>query len=112
MQMAKVPYSEIVEKHVVVSQKRGFWPKEVKLLKLLIEKYPDIDFWKKTQFRPKLQSLAQLMAAPLDESLRAKYRDYHRVFEKDEDVTISDKKSGKDIVKKIKPKSIRSFLNG
>ena len=52
------------------------------------------------------------MVEPLEEYLRVKYRDFHRVSRKDEDTTIYDKKFGKDIIRKNKPQSIRSFLNG
>jgi hypothetical protein len=110
--MPKVAFSKIIEKHIEVTKARGFWSKETKLLKKLIEKYPNLEFWQKTEFRPKLKSFAQLMVEPLEEYLRVKYRDFHRVSRKDEDIVIYDKKFGKDITRKNKPQSIRSFLNG
>jgi hypothetical protein len=110
--MAKPPYRKIIEKHLGLSAQKGFWAKETKLLKVLLEKYPDAGFWTKTEFRPKLQSFAQLLAFPLDEHLRCKYRDFYFVSPKDKEVKLNKNKSGKDIVDNIKPKSIRSFLNG
>jgi len=110
--MAKSPYRKIIEKHLGLSQKKGFWGKETKLLKDLIAMYPDVDFWLKTEFRPKLQSFAQLLAFPLDEKLRCKYRDFYFVSPKDEEIKLNKRKSGQDIVNKVKPTSIRSFLNG
>ena len=38
----------------------------------------------------------------VEEHLRVKYRDFHRVSRKDEDTTIYDKKFGKDIIRKNK----------
>ena len=77
-----------------------------------MEIYPDRNFWQSTEFRPKLQSFAQLMVAPLNEALRIKYRNFFMVFEKDEPIKLNKKKSGKDIVKNYKPSTIRNFLNG
>jgi len=110
--MAKPPYRKIIERHLGLSQKKGFWAKETKLLKSLLAMYPDVGFWMKTEFRPKLESFAQLLAYPLDEKLRCKYRDFYIVSPKDKDVKLNKRKSGKDIVNKIKPQSIRSFLDG
>lgn len=110
--MPKLRLTEIIENIVVIDKKRGFWGKETKLLKGLIEKYPDLDFWKKFKLTEKLASLAQLYAYPFDEILRKRYRDFHMTFTKDQELTLSDKKFGKDIIKRPKPKTLRNFLNG
>ena len=110
--MPKPRLTEIIGNIVVIDTKRGFWGKETKLLKGLIEKYPDLDFWKKLRLPEKLASLAQLYAYPFDEILRQRYRDFHMTFAKDQEIILSDKKFGKDIIKKPKPKTLRNFLNG
>jgi len=110
--MSKPRLTEIIGNIVVIGKKRGFWGKETKLLKGLIEKYPNLDFWRKLRFSEKLDSLAQLYAYPFDEIVRQRYRDFHMTFSKDEKVELSDKKIGKDIIKKPKPKTLRNFLNG
>lgn len=110
--MSKPRLTDIIGNLVVVDKKRGFWGKETKLLKRLIEKYPNLTFWQQIKFSDKLSSLAQLYAYPFDEILRQRYRDFHMLFLEDQEITLSKRKHGKDKIKKPKPQTLRDFLNG
>lgn len=111
--MAKFKLTDIIENLLDTTppKQRGFWGKESKLLKGLMEVYPNEEFWLAFSLDKKIESMAQLYAYPYDEVLRERYRNFHIVFPADEEIKINSRKSGKDL-KIEKQLTLRGFING
>lgn len=117
---------EIIRKHLEVPTKGlgKFWKKESFLLKRLIDLFPGEKFWLNVNFKPvtiklkfgqkeqKLYSFAQFFNWPFKGELEKKYQQLKYEVKKDNQIKLSPEKSGKDIIIKRKPKSIKDFLNG
>jgi len=111
--MAKLKLTDIINNLIDTTPPniKGFWGKESKLLKALIETYPDESFWKEFSLEEKIESIAQLYAYPFDEILRQRYRNFHLTLPKDEEIELSTRKSGKN-TKRNKNLTLRDFING
>jgi len=117
---------EIVRKHLPIPKKNlpTFWKKELFILKSLVEKYPDENFWLKIEFKPisiklkygskkqKLYSFSQFFAWPFKDELEKKYRQSKYEVKKDDKVEVFEEKFGDDIIIKRRLKTIKDFLNG
>jgi len=118
---------EIVRKHLPIPTQKNklgaFWRREMAVLKRLIDKYPDEDFWLKVNFKPipiklkygnkvqELYSLAQLFKWPFKDELEKKYKQSKIKLKKIEEVCISEETFGENVEVKRKPKNIKQFLN-
>ena len=103
---------DVVRKHLLAPkyEKKKFWAKEMMILKRLMQKYNNEDFWHKVDFGKQLNSFAQFYALPYNRMLETKYQEFHLKVETPETITIGNK-SGADRV--IPPtKTLKNFLNG
>tara|TARA_R100000008_G_C3580981_1_gene168490 strand:- start:1939 stop:2283 length:345 start_codon:yes stop_codon:yes gene_type:complete len=103
---------DVVRKHLIAPkyQKRKFWAKEMMILKRLMQKYNNEDFWHKVDFGKQLNSFAQFYALPYNKMLETKYYEFHLKIETVPDVELGSK-SGEDFIKTPK-KTLKDFLNG
>lgn len=107
----KIKYAEIIERLVESQRSRSFWGKETKFLKSLIEKYPNMDFWRIYSIKPKAKTLLEFHGWPLKEKLEFDYKSFNAPkLYTDVEYTL-DKKVGPDIITKRKPRTIREFLS-
>lgn len=103
---------DVVRKHILAPKfdKRKFWAKEMMILKRLMQKYNNEDFWHKVDFGKQLNSFAQFYALPYNKMLETKYQEFHLKITEQENISIGEK-SGKDLVLQPK-KTLKDFLNG
>ena len=118
---------EIINKHLPVPKQKNklgaFWRREMAVLKRLIEKYPDEQFWLKVNFKPipiklkygnkvqQLYSLTQLFNWPFKDELDQKYKQSKIKLKEIEEVKVSEETFGENIEVKQKPKNLKDFLN-
>lgn len=109
--MKKINKRDLIKKLVIEpkTQKRIFWPREMKLLNDLMGIFEDQDFWNKIRNK-KVPSLAVLKSAAGLKILKRKYREFcYKIPEK---VTIKlGEKLGEDKEIIRKPKTIRQFID-
>ena len=102
---------DIINRLVDVPQKgkRPFWAREMSLLKRLLERWPDLDFWHKVTFGDKFPSLAYLLT---DYGLKKVIRKYNEfTFEVPSSTTYNlGEKTGKDRTIPKKNQTLSSFL--
>ena len=103
---------DVVRKHLVAPkyEKKKFWAKEMMILKRLMQKYNNEDFWHKVDFGKQLNSFAQFYALPYDRMLQTKYQEFHLKIEAPGTITLG-KKVGTDRVIS-QTKTLKDFLNG
>lgn len=80
------------------------------ILKRLMQKYNNEDFWHKVDFGKQLNSFAQFYALPYDRMLETKYQEFHLKIETPQTITLG-KKVGTDRVIP-QTKTLKDFLNG
>lgn len=90
--------------------KRVFWAKEIKFLNILMEKYPDENFWGKLSFPDKFDSLLLLRSGYHAETLRLKYKKFNYIIPAKRDIPLHDEKFGKDLKFPQTTKTLRKFL--
>ena len=103
---------DVVRKHLVAPkyEKKKFWAKEMMILKRLMQKYNNEDFWHKADFGKQINSFAQFYALPLNKMLETKYQEFHLKIETPNTPTLGDK-SGIDRIFSS-TKTLKNFLNG
>jgi|TARA_R110000751_G_scaffold69276_1_gene140771 hypothetical protein len=103
---------DVVRKHLVAPkyEKKKFWAKEMMILKRLMQKYNNEDFWHKVNFNKEINSFAQFYALPFNKMLETKYQEFHLKIEKSNSPTIGDK-TGTDRTFSS-TKTLKNFLNG
>lgn len=88
-----------------------FWPREMKIAKILFEKYPDEEFWSNFNLDFKLNSLAWFNTKDGILTLENKYKQFHyKPPEKKEALQISEEKFGEDRAVS-KPRFAKDFLD-
>lgn len=92
------------------SIKGPFWTREYGILKRLMEKYPNEDFWQKIHFENDWDSLVILQSDYGKFLLDKKYKEFHYKIPEYKKIELTDK-SGCDIIINSKPKTIRRFLD-
>ena len=92
------------------SIKGPFWTREYGILKRLMEKYPNEDFWQKIHFENDWDSLVILQSDYGKSLLDKKYKEFHYKIPEYKEIELTDK-SGYDIIINSKPKTIRRFLD-
>ena len=92
------------------SIKGPFWTREYGILKRLMEKYPNEDFWQKIHFENDWDSLVILQSDYGKFLLDEKYKEFHYKIPEYKKIELTDK-SGCDILINSKPKTIRRFLD-
>ena len=92
------------------SIKGPFWTREYGILKRLMEKYPNEDFWQKIHFENDWDSLVILQSDYGKSLLDKKYKEFHYKIPEYKKIELTDK-SGCDILINSKPKTIRRFLD-
>ena len=80
------------------------------ILKRLMQKYNNEDFWHKVNFNKELNSFAQFYALPYNKMLQIKYQEFHLKIETPQTITLG-KKVGTDRVIP-QTKTLKDFLNG
>jgi len=102
---------DVVRKHLIAPkyEKKKFWAKEMMILKRLMQKYNNEDFWHKVDFGKEINSFAQFYALPFNKMLETKYQEFHLKIETHNSPTIGDK-CGSD---RIFPstQTLKKFLN-
>lgn len=93
--------------------KRDFFSREMKLLNTLIERYSD-EFVACLSLEKKYDSIAIILCDSFKSEIDKRFRSFNyktddSMYEK---ITLQDIKFGEDLEIKIKPKTIRGFLNG
>jgi len=79
------------------------------ILKRLMQKYNNEDFWHKVNFNKELNSFAQFYALPYNKMLQIKYQEFHLKIENPKTVTLGEKE-GDDVVVS-RTKTLKDFLN-
>lgn len=102
--------TDLIQKLIFPLRKsdKAFWAKEMVLLKKLIEKYPNIEFWKKASLK-KVPSFAIYLTTE-DRYLYIKYQEF--LFQPEtpkEEIKLAEK-TGEDYNTTNKPKTIKDFL--
>lgn len=92
------------------SIKGAFWTKEYGILKRLMQKYPNEDFWQKIHFENDWDSLVILQSDYGKSLLDKKYKEFNYKIPEYDKIELTNK-SGCDRVITRKPKTIRGFLN-
>lgn len=101
--------SDLVKKIISpIKKDKNFWAKEMALLKRLIEKYPNLDFWKKASLK-QVPSFAIYLSTE-DRYLFGKYQEFLFQPEIQNDGIKLGEKSGEDYHITKKPTSIKNFL--
>jgi len=103
---------DVVRKHLVAPKydKKKFWAKEMMILKRLMQKYNNEDFWHKANFGKQLNSFAQFYALPYNQMLQNKYQEFHLDIHSPPPITLGYK-TGDDRILST-PKTLKDFLNG
>lgn len=103
---------KIIENLVVVpdKQKRNFWGREIKSLNILLEKYPEENFWKGLTFSEKFDSIIVLRSGYFANELKKKYKRYKYNIPQQKKLELGEK-AGDDYTKQVKPKNLREFLS-
>ena len=103
---------DVVRKHLAAPkyEKKKFWAKEMMILKRLMQKYNNEDFWHKVNFNKDLNSFAQFYALPYNKMLETKYQEFHLKIEKPTAVTLGEKEGGDLLISATK--TLKDFLNG
>jgi len=103
---------DVVRKHLVAPkyEKKKFWAKEMMILKRLMQKYNNEDFWHKADFGKQINSFAQFYALPFNKMLETKYQEFHLKIETPNAPPLGDK-SGTDRIFSS-TKTLKNFLNG
>lgn len=109
--MKKFNKRECIKKIVIEpkTQKRIFWAREMKMLNELIDKFPNLDFWKRASFQ-KVPSLSHFKSTYGLEKISKMYREFNYVIPTKKDIILG-KKTGKDKILSKKPKTIRQFID-
>ena len=110
--MAKLNKKQIVLRLITPPStiKGAFWTKEYGILKRLMKKYPNEDFWQKIHFENGWDSLVILQSDYGQSILDKKYKEFNYKIPEYSKIELTDK-SGCDKIIKNKPKTIRGFLN-
>ena len=103
---------DVVRKHLDAPkyEKKKFWAKEMMILKRLMQKYNNEDFWHKVEFGKEINSFAQFYALPFNRMLETKYQEFHLKITTPETISLG-KKVGTDRVIP-QTKTLKDFLNG
>lgn len=101
----------IKEEHIKMA-KATFWSREVKIVKQLMEIYPEEEFWKTLAADFKLNSMAYFKTPDGERLLSLKYKLFKTEVKTNEiAVDLFGEKIGEDIeIKKNKNKSVKDFL--
>ena len=110
--MAKLNKKQIVLRLITPpkSIKGAFWTREYGILKRLMQKYPNEDFWQKIHFENDWDSLVILQSDYGKSLLDKKYKEFNYKIPEYDKIELTNK-SGCDRVITRKPKTIRGFLN-
>jgi len=92
------------------SIKGAFWTREYGILKRLMQKYPNEEFWQKIHFENDWDSLVILQSDYGKSLLDKKYKEFNYKIPEYDKIELTNK-SGCDRVITRKPKTIRGFLN-
>jgi len=92
------------------SIKGAFWTREYGILKRLMQKYPNEEFWQKIHFENDWDSLVILQSDYGKSLLDKKYKEFNYKIPEYDKIELTNK-SGCDKVITRKPKTIRGFLN-
>ncbi len=115
MAKAKINKRELLKKFVSFPKKdiRFFFAREMKLLNDLIEKY-SIEFVQALSLDKKYESVAIILCESFKPEIEKRFRSFNYKIDDTlyDKVVLSENKMGEDLVVKIKPKTIRGFLNG
>lgn len=90
--------------------KGAFWSREYKILKKLMEDYPDETFWQKIRFKNDWDSIVILQSPYGKSLLDKKYQEFHYKIPEYRKIELTNK-SGCDKIINRKPKTIREFLD-
>ena len=103
---------DVVRKHLPAPKyaKKKFWAKEMMILKRLMQKYNNEDFWHKADFGNQLNSFAQFYALPYNRMLETKYQEFHLKIENPETITLGEKAGTDRVIPQTK--TLKDFLNG
>lgn len=110
--MAKLNKKEILLRLITPPKtiKGPFWSREYKILKKLMEKYPNEEFWQKIHFEMDWDSIVILQTEYGDSLLSKKYKEFHYKIPDHKKIELTNKFGCDKIINK-KPKTIRGFLN-
>ena len=89
---------------------KSFWGPESKCLSVLIQEFPNEEFWFKVSFAEKFDSLKMLRTGYYHDELALKYARFHYKVPPAPSTKLT-KKSGADYIPDNKPKTIRDFFN-
>ena len=115
MAKAKINKKQLLKKFVEFPKTgiRLFFSREMHLLNALIERY-SIEFVNALTLNKKFDSMAVIISDALKPEIDKRFRNFNYRIDhsKYEEIKLSDLKSGEDFQIKIKPKTVKDFLNG
>lgn len=86
------------------------WPREIKIAKDLIKKYPTVNFWKSVDLGFKLPCLAYFKTATGSKLLELTKKKIELALPEKEVYTLNTEKIGEDVEVDKKPKTLKEFL--
>jgi hypothetical protein len=103
---------KVIERLVDVpkAQKRHFWGREIKSLNILMELYPEEDFWSGISFSQKFDTLIILRSGYYSKELKKKYNRFKYDIPAPADIELGAK-SGEDYPHPPRSTTLRQFLS-
>ena len=93
------------------SELRAFWGREMKILKSVLNEFPNKEFWQKVEFGKKFKSLATALGDVGKIFVKRKYSEFHykpRILKMPK---IHDEKFGEDLDMEKKKRSVKDYFN-
>lgn len=90
--------------------KSRFWPREMKLVKQLLQEFPDEEFWVKATFPDKYNSLSWFLSSFGRAMVKRKISEFHFVPTVREEVKVSVDKFGESIEYDKRPRFLFEHL--
>tara|TARA_R110000824_G_scaffold107055_2_gene252934 strand:+ start:8960 stop:9325 length:366 start_codon:yes stop_codon:yes gene_type:complete len=89
----------------------SFWGREMKILKSVLQQFPNKDFWEKVTFEKKFKSLATILGDVGKIFIKRKYSEFHYKPKKIVMPEIYDEKFGEDLEVEKKKRSVKDYFN-
>ena len=109
---------KLIEKLVVCphpnspsSEISSFWGREMKILKSVLQQFPNKEFWEKVTFEKKFKSLATVLGDVGKIFIKRKYSEFHYKPKKIDMPKIYDEKFGEDLEVEKKKRSVKDYFN-
>lgn len=90
---------------------RSFWGREMKILKSVLQQFPNKEFWEKVTFEKKFKSLATVLGDVGKIFIKRRYSEFHYKPKVLKMPKVYDEKFGEDLNVEKKKRSIKDYFN-